>query len=252
MIQQKVFRGTPIKLTLESAPCFYFCPPEFEEKDIEQKLTISSSGRVTFTSKNPVHILGTDKDKSASAPLPYSYSHTTGRWMKTMLQKEFAEQFLNKIIEPFRNCLPELWATDCGSWKLTAYNEGNEKFVWEGCLVRDCFPEAEELSYYIRKTFRMPSLCVFDGGSGIEKYIYVSVVFEENKKSYYYTTDDETISIGDKVLVPFGKNELEGEVVEIEICSECDVPFPLWKTKAIIKVMQKAPCEVHKGKESEE
>jgi primosomal protein N' len=98
----------------------------------------------------------------------------------------------------------------------------------------------------------MPSLCVFDGESGIEKYIYVSVVFEENKKSFYYTTDDETISIGDKVLVPFGKNELEGEVVEIEICSECDVPFPLWKTKAIIKVMQKAPCEVHKGKESEE
>ena len=132
MKQQNVFRGTPIKITLESAPCFYLCPPEFEEIDVEQKLTISSSGRVTFTSKNPVHTLGVGKDNSASAPLTYSFSHSTGRWMKTMLQKEFSEEFLHKIIEPFRHSLPDSWATDCGSWKLTAYNEENEKFVFEG------------------------------------------------------------------------------------------------------------------------
>ena len=98
----------------------------------------------------------------------------------------------------------------------------------------------------------MPSLCAFDGGCGIEKYIYVSVVPEGNKRSCYYITDDETISVGDKVLVPFGKNELEGEVIEVESYGECDVPFPIYKTKAIIKKVQITTCEVHQGKESEE
>lgn len=150
---------------------------------------------------------------------------------------------MNKIVEPFRDCLSNEWATDCGSWKLTVYNEENEKFVFKGCLFTYCFSGAEELSYYIRKTLDMPLLYAFDGGNGTKKYIYVSVEFEGNSRSYYYTTEDETISVGDKVLVPFGKNELVGEVVDIDICSECDVPFPICKTRAIIKKLQKDSCE---------
>lgn len=68
-------------------------------------------------------------------------------------------------------------------------------------------------------------------------YIYCSVVFEEGQKSYYYLTEDDSIKIGDFVLVPVGKDnrEVVVEVVNIEYFSEDNVPLPIEKTKRIIR-----------------
>ena len=68
-------------------------------------------------------------------------------------------------------------------------------------------------------------------------YIYCSVVFEEGQKSYYYLTDDDSIEIGDFVLVPAGKDNHEAvvQVVDIEYFSAGDVPLPAEKTKHIIR-----------------
>ena len=68
-------------------------------------------------------------------------------------------------------------------------------------------------------------------------YIYCSVVFEEGQKSYYYLTGDDSIKIGDFVLVPAGKDNHEAvvQVVDIEYFSAEDVPLPAEKTKHIIR-----------------
>lgn len=68
-------------------------------------------------------------------------------------------------------------------------------------------------------------------------YIYCSVVFEEGQKSYYYLTEDDSIKIGDFVLVPAGKDnrEVVVEVVNIEYFSEDNVPLTIEKTKRIIR-----------------
>ena len=68
-------------------------------------------------------------------------------------------------------------------------------------------------------------------------YIYCSVVFEEGQKSYYYLTEDDSIKIGDFVLVPAGKDnhEVVVKVVNIEYFSEDNVPLPIEKTKRIIR-----------------
>lgn len=68
-------------------------------------------------------------------------------------------------------------------------------------------------------------------------YIYCSVVFEEGQKSYYYLTEDDSIKIGDFVLVPAGKDNHEAvvQVVDIEYFSAEDVPLPVEKTKHIIR-----------------
>lgn len=68
-------------------------------------------------------------------------------------------------------------------------------------------------------------------------YIYCSVVFEEGQKSYYYLTEDDSIKIGDFVLVPAGKDNHEAvvQVVDIEYFSAEDVPLPAEKTKHIIR-----------------
>ena len=67
------------------------------------------------------------------------------------------------------------------------------------------------------------------------EYIYCSVIFDEGYKSYYYLTDDDSIEIGDFVLVPAGNHEAVVEVVNIEYFSEDDVPLPIEKTKRIIR-----------------
>ena len=68
------------------------------------------------------------------------------------------------------------------------------------------------------------------------EYIFCSVSFEEYGKTYYYLTDDDTLEIGDEVLVPVGKNNiLKTAVVEdIEYYTEDTVPFPLDKIKRIV------------------
>ncbi len=69
------------------------------------------------------------------------------------------------------------------------------------------------------------------------EYIFCSVTFDEGYKSYYYLTDDDSIEIGDFVLVPAGKDnhQVVVEVVNIEYFSEENVPLPIEKTKRIIR-----------------
>lgn len=66
--------------------------------------------------------------------------------------------------------------------------------------------------------------------------IYCSVSLDDSK-TYYYTTKDESIEIGDMVIVPVGvdNNELTGEVENIEYFLPENVPFPLERTKTIIR-----------------
>jgi hypothetical protein len=68
------------------------------------------------------------------------------------------------------------------------------------------------------------------------EYIYCSVIFDKGYKSYYYLTDDDSIEVGDFVIVPAGADNHEAvvEVVNIEYFSEENAPLPLEKTKRII------------------
>lgn len=69
------------------------------------------------------------------------------------------------------------------------------------------------------------------------EYIFCSITFDEGYKSYYYLTDDDSIEVGDFVLVPAGKDNHEAivEVVNIEYFSEENAPLPIGKTKYIIR-----------------
>ncbi len=69
------------------------------------------------------------------------------------------------------------------------------------------------------------------------EYIFCSVIFSDNGKSFYYLSDKDDISVCDLVVVPVGKNNIEkiGEVVNVEYFAEENVPFPLNKTKKIIR-----------------
>ncbi len=68
-------------------------------------------------------------------------------------------------------------------------------------------------------------------------YIFCSVTFDGGYKSYYYLADDDSIEVGDYVLVPAGKDNhiAVAEVVKIEYFSKEEAPLPLEKTKHIIR-----------------
>lgn len=67
--------------------------------------------------------------------------------------------------------------------------------------------------------------------------IYCSVEFENSFNTYYYRTEDETLEEGDEVVVPAGKdNHLTiVTITEVEYYAPEDVPFPLEKTKMILR-----------------
>lgn len=71
----------------------------------------------------------------------------------------------------------------------------------------------------------------------LNDYIYCSVEFDNGGNYYYYLTDDETIEEGDIVFVLAGRDEhLEiVEVMDVGYFAEDEVPYPLHRTKRIIR-----------------
>ena len=69
------------------------------------------------------------------------------------------------------------------------------------------------------------------------QFIYCSVSFSKDGDTFYYQTESEEIKIGDWVIVPFGSENAERVAVveEIEFFEQDKVPFPLCKTKHILR-----------------
>ena len=68
-------------------------------------------------------------------------------------------------------------------------------------------------------------------------YVFCSVQFGEDSKSYYYIAEDDTFTIGDFVIVPVGEDghSVIAEIVNIEYFQEDKVPFPLNKVKRVTR-----------------
>lgn len=69
------------------------------------------------------------------------------------------------------------------------------------------------------------------------EYIFCSVTFNGGYKSYYYLTDDDSIEVGDYVIVSAGEDNHEAvvRVVNIEYFDKVSAPLPVEKTKWIIR-----------------
>lgn len=67
--------------------------------------------------------------------------------------------------------------------------------------------------------------------------MYCSVEFNDGYNTYYYISDDDSIKVGDRVIVPSGANNREAvvEVVKVEYFHPENAPLPLEKTKHIIR-----------------
>ena len=68
-------------------------------------------------------------------------------------------------------------------------------------------------------------------------YTYCGVLIPFSSRPYSFRTDDNSIKIGDTVIVPVGENEKEmkGRVVSIGQYLRLSAPYPVEKTKLIIR-----------------
>lgn len=68
-------------------------------------------------------------------------------------------------------------------------------------------------------------------------YTYCGVLLPNSPRPLSYRTDDDTIKIGDSVIVPYGSNneEKEGTVVSVGQYARLGVPYPVERTKSIIR-----------------
>lgn len=67
--------------------------------------------------------------------------------------------------------------------------------------------------------------------------IFCNVQFDDYGKTYCYLTDDDSLEVGDSVVVPVGKNyrETVAKIESIEYHSAEDAPFPWDKIKKIVR-----------------
>lgn len=143
------FEGVAKKITLVSNPCYFMLPPA-DDSPKTQKLTISATGQVSFTSTD-----------YCFPPMKMS----RGEWRKMTLEKSAVAELLDKIVEPFRSYDIAAYITDVGDWELTATNTDDKVFKFSGSLCDDTFPSAAKISEIIRETLIMSDLLCFDGGS---------------------------------------------------------------------------------------
>ena len=73
-----------------------------------------------------------------------------------------------------------------------------------------------------------------------DDYIFLSVRFGDYGKTYYYLTEDDSIEIGDQVVVHVGSDGTERivEVVKKQYFSVNDVPMPIEKVKYVVGKFQ--------------
>ena len=69
------------------------------------------------------------------------------------------------------------------------------------------------------------------------EYIYCSVSFQPEGRTYYYRTDDDTLRPGDWVIVPAGaqNRETRVRVEEVEYFREDELPMPLERVKRVLR-----------------
>ena len=115
----------------------------------------------------------------------------------------------------------------------TSFNRLGLPYEWDefASSILRCFDRYGDCGLLLSKELYM-------SGRKNGEYIYLSVSFQnsESGKLYYYLTNDDSISVGDQVVVPVGNegNQRICNVKKIEYFPANEVPMSIEKVKYII------------------
>ncbi|WP_217587963.1 hypothetical protein [Lentibacillus saliphilus] len=136
---------------------------------------------------------------------------------------------------------------------ITLDFKNNPQRVIEGSFDKNGLPEdwsefAEDLSNFLSayKHGDIFNRSIYSKAKRqANEYMFCSVVFHYGDKRYYYIADDDTIKVGDFVLVPAGMDNhiAKVQVVDIEYVSKEDAPLDVDQTKHIIRRCNENDCD---------
>jgi ADP-ribosylglycohydrolase len=131
-------------------------------------------------------------------------------------------------------------------YELEAEFEDGAVIAHHGAFNRVHMPEKPfkvfiETLQMVIKIFGFGSIVNLDGFMSAIKHgevKYCGVEYSYGSGIYHYRTTDLRIDVGDKVIVPVGtdNHEQTATVVTVEYCRWDDTPYPLEKTKQIIRM----------------
>lgn len=122
------------------------------------------------------------------------------------------------------------------------HDGSQEKYLWH--YNRTCLPDNwSQFIGLIGHRFQMGAMfvnmispAIYMHGAKAGELIYCTVRIPALGHCYYYLTNDNSLMQGDKVLVPYGKDNeiLSGEIKKIEYFLPENVPHPVTELKPII------------------
>ena len=128
-----VFVGTPKKIRLVSNNFGYGPWPEADE-EIEQRLTITSEGRVWFSGYGPSMMGNGEKLRSSQSKI----DPKIGAYIVQQIANRFTQGYEEEIV------------MDVGSWELELTNTVGQRYCYQGPLCDVCDKSFSVLSELIR------------------------------------------------------------------------------------------------------
>lgn len=187
-------------------------------------------------------------------------------------QTDFAERLFRKGLELAKNDWKEviymtnemIWSCKEDGLQVMEHFRDNMfpriKAINDG-MVQDEVPQWEEdiAAYCKRQEYDEPSGIFSDDDlpeevcddAEEEGYLYCQVALPGILRTYSYITDDETLEAGDRVVVPFGKYDIEktGTVVKLQRYIK-HTPYPLEKTKRVLRRAKENKMDKEESREA--
>lgn len=161
----------------------------------------------------------------------------------TMTHEEIYQADVYEVATLYDNFKRILNSDDCEKETLSA-DTATVQIRFQICYSEH---HEETCSPFLTDSNGISIMSVFDGFLSFVKkehtyYNWYEVVFSEyDKKRYSYCYDDDSIQVGDKVVVPVGKDNAEkiATVVNFWRLAEENLPYPANKMKKIIRKLKK-------------
>ena len=213
-------------------------PAPISGEETEQKLTISSSGRLWFTA----YIKGSEEEQDYSAV----------RKLGASLGKERGEEILDKIFGVFYGRKEGKFVPEgTGDYQLIVTDTKGQNYVYGGELSKRADRIITKLSENLRELIPIDHLFLFDGGEETEparpgvRYCYCSIEPKGMTTNYFYISDFGLLQVGAYVEIPFGKKNviMKGTVISSDFFDSDKVPFAVDRTKHIIREISQEEYE---------
>jgi len=160
------FQGEAKKIRIISNNVSYGPAPSPDE-EVEQRLTLSSDGRVWFSGYN----------------FDYGIDHyTIGRKFQFKLDQEKVDIIFAVFSRFFAGNFEDVFAMDIGSWEMTITNEDGRTFEFAGSLCAQYEIDGMDLSDLLREELGIKNLFAFDGNDKPDALNRITIDYNRHKK----------------------------------------------------------------------